>query len=61
LFKIRASRQQQIWFLAENIITPKMKDAFMSRALVYGYPASNPEIASVPIQSHFFIIIDISY
>jgi hypothetical protein len=31
----------------------KMKDAFSSRSQMYGYPASNPEILSVPISSHF--------
>jgi hypothetical protein len=31
----------------------KMNDAFMSRLLVYGYPASNPEIVSVLISSQF--------
>jgi hypothetical protein len=38
----------------------KMKDAFSSRALMYGYPVSNPEITSVPIVRHFlsFLICD---
>jgi hypothetical protein len=54
LYKIRIPEQYQIWFLAENFYMPsKMKDAFESRLLVYGNTTSNPEIASVPIVSHF--------
>jgi hypothetical protein len=53
LYKIRDSEQWQIWFLAEKIFIAKMKDAFESWLLMYGYTDSNPEIASVLIQSHF--------
>jgi hypothetical protein len=40
-------------FYPKNYLTPKMNNAFQSRLLVYGYINSNPEISSVPIQSHF--------
>jgi hypothetical protein len=53
LYKIRDSGQWQFWFLTEKIFSLKLKDAFMPRALIYGYINSNPEIASGPIQSHF--------
>jgi hypothetical protein len=35
-----------------------MKDSFSSRPLTYGYPASNPEMASVPIASFFQVCED---
>jgi hypothetical protein len=40
-----------------KILCLKMKDAFPSRLLVYGYLASNPEMASVPILSQFLGVV----